>query len=363
MPKIIHAADFHLDSAFSTLPAQRARERRQDGRILMDKLADLAEAEGTELVLLAGDLFDGERVYPETLGRLRLALARMGCPVFIAPGNHDPATKNSPYVTEDWPDNVHIFLKPELEAVEVPELKCVVHGAAFVGPDRTDAVLEGFEAPRDDQLHLLCVHGDIVMPDSQYGPITREQLEESGFHYAALGHIHQFGGIQRQGRTFWAYPGCIEGRGFDELGDKGVLAGRVDRSGVDLRFVPICRRRYHILQVDVTGRSPLAAVEAAMPETAADDICRLILNGETDSDGVDLRALERALKGRFYALELQDQTRTAENIWSRAGEDSLRGMFLQAMKERYDAAGEEEKEEILQAVKFGLAALEGRDIG
>ena len=80
----------------------------------------------------------------QTLGRLRLALARMGCPVFIAPGNHDPAVKNSPYVTEDWPDNVHIFLRPELEAVEVPELGCVVYGAAFTGPDRTDAVLEGF---------------------------------------------------------------------------------------------------------------------------------------------------------------------------------------------------------------------------
>ena len=108
MPKIIHGADFHLDSAFSSLPAKEAKARRQEGRVLMDQLADLAEREGTELVLLSGDLFDGGRVYPETLGRLRLALARMGCPVFIAPGNHDPAVKNSPYVTEDWPDNVHI---------------------------------------------------------------------------------------------------------------------------------------------------------------------------------------------------------------------------------------------------------------
>ena len=166
MPKIIHGADFHLDSAFSSLPAKEAKARRQEGRVLMDQLADLAEREGTELVLLSGDLFDGGRVYPETLGRLRLALARMGCPVFIAPGNHDPAVKNSPYVTEDWPDNVHIFLRPELEAVEVPELGCVVYGAAFTGPDRTDAVLEGFQAPADGRTHLLCLHGDALMPDS-----------------------------------------------------------------------------------------------------------------------------------------------------------------------------------------------------
>ena len=362
MPKIIHGADFHLDSAFSSLPAKEAKARRQEGRVLMDQLADLAEREGTELVLLSGDLFDGGRVYPETLGRLRLALARMGCPVFIAPGNHDPAVKNSPYVTEDWPDNVHIFLRPELEAVEVPELGCVVYGAAFTGPDRTDAVLEGFQAPADGRTHLLCLHGDALMPDSQYGPVAAAQLAASGLRYAALGHYHQFGGVQRAGGTFWAYPGCVQGRGFDELGEKGVLAGWVDPSGVELRFVPLEGSRYHILQVDVTGREPLAALEAALPETAERDFCRLTLTGEAEAPGVDLTALEKALKGRCRSLELRDQTRTAEDVWSRAGEDSLRGMFLQALTERYDAAGAQEKEDILWAVKFGLAALEGREM-
>ena len=124
MPKIIHGADFHLDSAFSSLPAKEAKARRQEGRVLMDQLADLAEREGTELVLLSGDLFDGGRVYPETLGRLRLALARMGCPVFIAPGNHDPYTDRSPYRTAQWPDNVHIFSQEDPERV---------YGMAFAG--------------------------------------------------------------------------------------------------------------------------------------------------------------------------------------------------------------------------------------
>ena len=104
------------------------------------------------------------------------------------------------------------------------------------------------------------------------------------------------------------------------------------------------------------------ALEAALPETAERDFCRLTLTGEAEAPGVDLPALEKALKGRCRSLELRDQTRTAEDVWSRAGEDSLRGMFLQALKERYDAAGEEEKEDILWAVKFGLAALEGREM-
>ena len=94
MPKIIHAADFHLDSAFGGLPTEKARERRRESRELIDRLARLAMEEKAEVLLLAGDLFDGERVFPETLERLGEALASLPCPVFIAPGNHDPDRKS-----------------------------------------------------------------------------------------------------------------------------------------------------------------------------------------------------------------------------------------------------------------------------
>ena len=144
MPKIVHAADFHLDSAFGGLPTDKARERRRESRELADRLADLVRAEEAEIVLLAGDLFDGERVFPETLERLKAALASMGCPVFIAPGNHDPYTPHSPYAATDWPENVHIFRSEAIESVLLPDLACVVHGAAFTSPERTSPPL----APR-----------------------------------------------------------------------------------------------------------------------------------------------------------------------------------------------------------------------
>lgn len=364
MPKIVHAADFHLDSAFGGLPTDKARERRRESRELADRLADLVRAEEAEVVLLAGDLFDGERVFPETLERLKAALASMGCPVFIAPGNHDPYTAISPYALRHWPENVHIFRREELEAVHLPDLDCVVHGAAFTSRSKAEQVLAGFCAPQDGRTHLLCLHGDVGAPGSTYGPVLREQLAASGLHYAALGHIHQYSGVQRDGGTCWAYPGCPEGRGFDELGDKGVLAGTADREGVSLRFVPLCRRRYRVLEADVTGASPREALEAVIPETADQDICRIVFTGEADERGVDLPALEGAYRDRFYALELRDKTRPARSLWARAGEDSLRGLFLQEMKGRYDAApSAEAREEIALAVRFGLAALDGRDMG
>lgn len=364
MPKIIHAADFHLDSAFGGLPTEKARERRRESRGLIDRLADLVRSEGAEILLLCGDLFDGERVFPETLERLRDVLDELNCPVFISPGNHDPYTPISPYALQRWPANVHIFHTEALEGVALPDLNCVVYGAAFTASSKAEQVLAGFSVPEDGKTHLLCLHGDVGGVNGAYGPILREQLGASGVQYAALGHIHQCSGIQRDGRTFWAYPGCPEGRGFDELGDKGVLVGSVDRAGTDLHFVPLCRRRYRILEADVTGCSPREALEAVTPETASEDICRVVFTGEADERGVDLPALESAYSDRFYALELRDKTRPAQSLWDRAGEDSLRGLFLQSMRSRYDAAPDASaREEIALAVRFGLAALDGRDIG
>ena len=364
MPKIIHAADFHLDSAFGGLPVEKARERRRESRELVDRLTDLVRTEGAEVVLLAGDLFDGQRVFPETLERLKAALAAMGCPVFIAPGNHDPYSPHSPYAAPDWPENDHIFRSEAMESMLLPDLDCVVHGAAFTSAERTASPLAGFSVPRNHRTHLLCLHGDVGKPASQYAPLSREQLSACGAHYAALGHVHQCSGVQRDGGTLWAYPGCPEGRGFDELGDKGVLVGIVDPEETQLHFVPLCRRRYWILEANVTDVSPQEALEAVLPESALHDICRVIFTGELDGPGLDLTALESACRDRCYALELRDHTRPARSLWDRAGEDTLRGLFLREMRSRYDAApSEEARGELAQAVRFGLAALDGRDFG
>ena len=88
---------------------------------------------------------------------------------------------------------------------------------------------------------------------------------------------------------------------------------------MSLTFVPFARRRYEILEVDVTGKSPRAALEAALPADTAADLYRILLTGETAEGGAGAQALEEALADRFYALEVRDRTRMAEDIWQRAG--------------------------------------------
>lgn len=359
MVRLIHAADFHLDSPFSGLTPEMAARRRGEQRQLLSRLAALARERQADAVLLSGDLLDTGRAFRETVEALSGALGETGCPVFIAPGNHDFYESRSPYAAFSWPDNVHIFSTPEPEAVELPGKACAVWGAAFPAAHLERSPLAGFHARSDGKVHIMVLHGE---PEGgrSYGPVLKADIAQSGLDYLALGHVHQYGGLQKEGSTFWAYPGCPEGRGFDELGQKGVVYLEVDKGICRAEFVPLCRRKYEILTVDLTGRDdPRSAVLAGLPQGAEQDIYRVLLTGER-TGALDLEALERELAPRFYALTLRDNTRPAREAWSRLEEDTLTGLFLREMDRLCRA--EPENQVYQMAVRFGLAALEGGEV-
>lgn len=362
--RIIHAADFHLDSPFDALTPEQAVERRAEQRRILDRLVDLAHSTRAEVVLLPGDLLDGDRVYQETIEALSRALGQMQIPIFIAPGNHDYYTHRSPYAVHMWPDNVHIFRSGQMESVELPELNAVVYGAAFTSDGRGDSLLRGFTAPEDGRLHLMVLHADVdSQQGSRYCPVSTEDIAASHLDYLALGHIHTCSGVQYAGGVPWAYSGCPEGRGFDELGVKGVLCGEVQCGGkADLTFVPLCQRQYHIYDLTVTAEDTVETIAAqALSHAAPKDLVRFVLNGESGPDGVDLTALQERCAGFFYSVVFRDKTRVSRDLWSRAGEENLTGLFLRCMQARLGGADEEQASLLQKATRFGLAALENRE--
>ena len=364
MLKFIHAADFHLDSPFGALTTQQAAARRRESRELAFRLANYVNQQGIDLVLLAGDLFDSNSAFRETGEQLAQAFGQMRARVFVAPGNHDWYGPGSPWLTVNWPENVTIFRENRLTAVDIPEWNLTIHGAAFTGDQQTAGFLAGFAAPEDGRTHIGLLHGEVDPVEDRYGPIRREEIAASGLTYLALGHIHKRTEPFRCGGTLCAWPGCPEGRGFDELGEKGFYQGTLENGRVSLEFVPFARRRYEILEVDVTGKDPRAALEAALPPDKAQHLYRILLTGETGEGGANAPALREALADRFYALDIRDHTRMAEDVWKREHEDSLRGLFLRELRAKWKAAAtEEERETITRAARFGLAALDHRDLG
>lgn len=353
MVNIIHGADFHLDSPFDGLSPEKARQRRGEQRETVQSMIELARERNADIILLSGDMFDSDNAFHETIAMLREAFASVDADIFISPGNHDYYSPGSPYRSAVWSDNVHIFASGSIECIELPDKKCRIYGAAFTGPAVHRSIMNGFCAEQDDMVNIMVLHGDTSCITDTYNPILPEDIEKSGLDYLALGHVHKFSGILRRGGTDYAYPGCIEGRGFDETGEKGVIAGTVEKGKTDLEFVPLCKRRYVDISADYAD---LLSGNAVIP-AKGEDIVRVTLVGERDED-MDRGKLEEMLNGRFYQAIVRDRTVRRRDVWEYVREDSLRGMFLRNMREMYNAAPEDKKKVILLAVRYGLAAME-----
>lgn len=359
--KILHTADLHMDSPFEMLSPGKAAVRREELRALPKKIAALAVREKVDLVLLSGDLLDGESAYKETADELCRALRRIPAPVFIAPGNHDYYTDKSVYARMELPDNVFLFNKNTIEHFDFPEKGFRVYGAAFTDKS-SRPLLERFHAKRTDGMfNLMCIHGETDAPESAYNPITTGQIAESGLDYLALGHVHKASGLQRAGNTRYSQPGCPEGRGFDEMGKKTVNLVEACDGKWTLKTVRIAARFYEQLTVDITDTEPLFAIQMALPDETVRDIYRIILRGESEGP-VNTKLLAEQLAEYFFEVQVKDETNLKEDIWAKTGKDTLRGLFLTKMKQQFDAAeSEEAKRKIEQAVRWGLAALDNRE--
>lgn len=347
--KILHSADLHLDTPFTGRTPKQATYLRQQLLKVPQKLADLCRREQCDLMLLSGDLFDGP-ASRESLQALHYALKDAAVPVFITPGNHDPAGMSSPYQTEVWPANVHIFKRPTMEAVTIKELDCKIYGAGYRSMD-CGSLLEGFRAEGTERYHIGVLHGDPTNATSPCCPVTAEQIKESGLDYLALGHIHK-GGSLRFGDTLCAWPGCPMGRGFDETGRKGALivtlADDVQIKQIDL---------------DTPAFFDLSTTVQALPKHLSaqgnQDFYRVTLTGDDVSDTVE--ALYRQYD-RFPHLQFRDQRNAATDLWSSADSDSLEGTFFRILRDAMDEADPETRETIVLAAQIARQLLDGKEV-
>ena len=349
--KILHSADWHLDSPFAGFPEAQRILLRNEQRKIPGRIADLCRREDCDLMLLAGDLFDGEATR-ETLRLLKKALADCGVPVLIAPGNHDYCHPDSIWIQERWPENVFIFTGG-LESVTIQGLDCRIYGAAFQSMD-CGPLLENFRAEGTETYRLAVLHGDPGQANSVYNPITTAQVRASGLQYLALGHIHKAGAFQA-GRTLCAWPGCPMGRGWDETGEKGVCI--VTLTDVpDIQAVSLEGLRFYDLSVDIDD-DPLTALEMVLPASGSKDFYRVSLTG---SGEVDLAALRQAFP-RIPNLELRDKTEPPLDIWADADEDSLEGIYFTMLRKAMEA-NPEQAERTRLAAEISRKLLSGREV-
>lgn len=349
--KILHSADWHLDSPFRSLPEQNREQLRRWQLEIPRRIAALCSQEQCDMVLLAGDLFDSPTPSRESIEALKAALARCAVPVFLSPGNHDYCSSTSPWLTEVWPENVHIFTG-NLDYVDVPDLDCRVYGAGYRSMD-CPGLLRGFRAEGDARWCVGVLHGDPLTLSSPCCPVTAAQVRESGLDYLALGHIHSASAFQ-SGDSLCAWPGCPMGRGWDETGEKGVYIVRLEQTA-SVRFLPLGLPQFHSLRAEIRTDAQ-AALESVLPPVESQDFFRVTLTGSGS-------VREERLKKQFSYLPLlllEDATREKKNPWDCAGEDSLRGLYFQMLREQSNQPGQQET--ALLAAELSQILLEGGEV-
>lgn len=367
--KILHCGDVHLGAELSMLGRKAATRRAEIKRTFMNILK-LCQEEQVQLLLIAGDFFDNIHVENNTLEEIKNGFEGLKDTVIaIAPGNHDPLTEDSPYAKVDfWPDNVIIF-KSGLEKVEIEPLGVRLWGAAFTGTYVTTPMLQNITVPKDDYINICVIHGELAASSqkSNYNPITETQLARSKMDYVALGHIHKQTEVLKAGDTYYAYPGCPEGRGFDELDEKGVYLGIVSKGLCRLEHLRMCQRMYIELNVDISEavNSKTAAdiimdkMKSKYGENYAENLYKVILEGMIeDNISIDIEAIKAALY-EVYFIKIKDHTTIKIDFDSVSTETTLRNIFMRKMLERINDAKPDEKEALDAALRLGIKAFSG----
>jgi DNA repair exonuclease SbcCD nuclease subunit len=313
--RFLHAADLHLDSPLKGLQRRdeaQAQAIDDASRLAFDRLIDLAIAEGCRLVVIAGDVFDGDWRHFETgrwfAGRMR-RLAQAGIRVVLIAGNHDAENRFAHHL--ELVDNVRLLSAAAAETVDLPELGATVHGRSFPRRDVTENLALGYPPPAGGRFNIGLLHTALNGRDGHdlYAPCSVEQLANHGYQYWALGHVHAREAVAAS--PWIVYPGNLQGRSIRETGAKGATLVTVTDGAVsEVRHCPLDSVRWCQARLDITGCDDRAEVldlvrrrleEVLAAADGRDVALRLCLAGETPLAGA-LTAGEGGLVAEIETL-------------------------------------------------------------
>lgn len=368
--KILHCGDLHFDTPFKELNKNISRKSKNELLEVFKKIIDLVIEKKVEVLLIAGDVFDNLTVNRSTIFFIIEQLKRISnVYVFISPGNHDPYGEKSFYKLIDFPNNIYIF-KGELEKKEIPKLNVVIWGAAFRKKYEKSTLIEKVKIDKE-KINIMLLHGEISNEnkENEYNPIYLNDIKESKMDYIALGHRHKFSGILRENSTSYAYCGCPQGRGFDEIGEKGVILGDVFNGGTHLEFIHTHKRKYIIKDVDISNCITYKEVmQSILSNCEADErknnFYKIVLRGNIKENlNFDEKVITEMLEDEFYYIKIIDNSSIEINLDTISKNFSIRGKFISKIYKLLEEAKNGDEKEILNiALKLGIKSISQEEV-
>lgn len=362
--KVIHCADLHLDSKMdSNLDRDKAKRRKAELLKTFERMVDYAEENGVKCILIAGDMFDGKIISATARNAVvHTILSHAGISFYYLKGNHD--SENFISSEDPIPDNLKLFdeswktYDEGIVAITGTELSQTNSKSIY-----NTLVLDS------RRINIVMLHGQ------QAGTAVKDKAEVIGLRelknrnidYLALGHVHAYSEDKLDARGIWCYPGCLEGRGFDECGEHGFVLLDIDEStgNISHSFVPFASRKLYSLEVDVSGLNSSAemigkcrsVLEAAGCES--DSLVKLILKGTVDVEcEKDAGYILECFEKDYFFAKLYDETVLKVDETDFSQDKSLKGEFVRTVMED-ETLSEADRAAI---IRYGLQAITGEDI-
>jgi DNA repair exonuclease SbcCD nuclease subunit len=356
MMKFLHCADVHLDSPMRGLArydGAPVEQLRGATRHAFERLVRVALEEAVAFVVIAGDLYDGDRDDFQTamfLQRQLRALRDADVPVVIAYGNHDAANEITKRLT--LPEGVHVFPHDAAGTVELEDAGVVVHGRSYANRAVFDDLSVGYPRPVQGLLNVGVLHTSIDGRPGHdpYAPCTLDGLVSHGYNYWALGHVHKREHHARDD-VHVVFPGNLQGRDVGETGPKGAtLVDYEDDKVQSVVHRDLASVRWARLELDLVDTSTVdEALERVITALG-------VLQGSSEAELHAVRVVLKASPAvshewlrqseRFDAQLRADATANGETLW-------LERIELQPVT----SPTTEVSGEALEAVREALASL------
>jgi len=355
--KFVHAADIHLDSPLRGLERYEGapvEEIRGATREALKNLVELCLAEQVVLLVIAGDLYDGDwKDYNTGLFFVKniARLTRAGIRVFIVRGNHDAASSTTK--TLRLPDGAEVFSTREAETFTLENPPVAVHGRSYEKREVTDDISAGYPASVPDCFNLGVLHTALSgrAGHEPYAPCTPEGLAAKGYDYWALGHVHQREIVSED--PWIVFSGNVQGRHVRETGEKGATLVTVEDGRVmaqENRILDVVR--WARVEVDVSGEPDAASVVESARDALAAELetadgrtlaARVNITGVTPAHGQllgdparwigEVRGAANALAGDIWIEKVELKTRTAIDVALLSARDDAMGGLVRRIRE------------------------------
>lgn len=353
--KLIHCADIHLDSPMQThMTARQASIRAAELLASFVRMTRYAKENGVRAVLIAGDLFDGARVKERTVDAVLDAMRNTpGVDYLYLPGNHDEAA--SAFHDRQLPENLKCF-------GDTWKTYCydtvAVSGRTLGSGD--ESLYESLPH-LDGYVNLVTLHGQLTTACGE-DQINRKLLEHRGIDYLALGHIHSYSLQRLDENGLLCYSGCLEGRGFDECGQKGFVLLTIEQGRVSPEFIPFSCRTLHRVETDVTGLIKSVEIAARIREASRDilpdDMAEFVLTGEVSPEAdISVSFLQDQLAPDFFFSKVKDETKLEIRPEQYQNDVSLKGEFI-----RQVLGSELSERDKAAVIRAGVLALAGEEV-